>query len=93
MTLPRTEDGQAQAPNSRNILSAQLRQVAEQWAGNEQGVFFICAGHLCLLPTAAQTEDLSDAELRAQIERFQIAMRNMSQVPGARPSGEGGDGR
>jgi hypothetical protein len=55
------------------VYHCQLRLLAEKWADNEQGVF-ICDGQVCLLPTAAETRELSSGELREQIERFTKAI-------------------
>ena len=54
-------------------LSQQLRRVAEQWAGNEGGVF-IYQGRTFVLPTADKTNHLSANELRVQIARFEQAI-------------------
>jgi len=54
-------------------LSLQLRRVAEEWAGNERGVF-IYEGQVFFLPTADKTHHLSADELRVQIVRFEKAI-------------------
>lgn len=53
-------------------LSLRLRRVAEEWAGNERGVF-IYRDQVFVLPTADKTHHLSADELRVQIARFETA--------------------
>ena len=52
-------------------LSLQLRRVAEEWAGNERGVF-IYKDQVFVLPTADKTHHLSADELRVGPEGYSL---------------------